>query len=119
MGDHGDRELTAQGKVVGEYDAVLCRADEASLLEIKAVRDVQCAHAAQALLYSDMYNGSLAKVLLWDTRRRRIFEWGLDASKRHELARFCIKRYLESGEGHIPGIRGRVAPQAVRLDEYD
>jgi hypothetical protein len=55
--------------------------------------------------------------LCWALSVQDNVEWGLDASKRHELARFCIKRYLESGDGHIPGVRGRVAPQAVRIDE--
>ncbi len=116
MSDYGDKELAAQGTVVGRYDAVLQGAHEASLLEIKAVKDVQCSHAAQALMYSEMYQGDVEKVLLWDTRGRRVFEWELGRSRRHELARSCIACYVESGDGNIPGVRGRVVPQMVRVD---
>jgi hypothetical protein len=117
MSDYGDRELTAEGAVTGSYDAVLRHGDEKRMLEIKAVREIQCAHAAQVLMYSDMYQDSLESAILWDTRHRRVLEWSLDERRRGEFARRCIKGFVENGTGNIPGVRGRVVPQTIRIVE--
>ena len=117
--DQGDRELMAQGTVVGKCDALLSCTDVKSLLEIKAVKDIQCVHAAQGLFYADMYKDELTYVVLWDTRQRRVYEWNLKASVHRQFAQCCIRRFLEHGNGNIPGVRGRVVPQMVRVDKAD
>ena len=94
--DQEDRQVSSAGRLSGVCDALLLDSSkEVSLLEIKATREISPDCAAQALVYADMCKHSVDKVLLWDTRGRRLTTWTIRRDQCRELTRRCLQRHLE------------------------